>query len=319
VRRGLCAAAAALPLCAAIAEALAADIDGAAIRAAAGSVVSVLPVWPGGRMRAGEPEGSGVVIADGYLVLTADHVLGPATSAFVRSADGEVRRAEIVGRDAATDLALLKLAAALPPIAVGDEPEPADEACAIGNGFGLGLSIACGRVSAVHRADTGFNRIEDFVQTDAAVNPGMSGGALVDGEGRLIGLLSAIFTRTSDANIGVNFAVSAALALKVAADLADDGKARHGRPALRLRPWPPLGEEGRQGGEIVAVEAGSPEARAGLRPGDVIIEAGGRRVRRPGGYAAALALHEAGEAFDVLVERDGRPVRIGVDFSAGGN
>src|SRR5690606_40595555 len=129
----------------------------------------------------------------------------------VRLPDGHHVPAEVVGRDAATDLALLRVEAELPPLPLAPDPALGAPVCAVGNQFGLDLSVTCGVVSALHRAGTGFNPVEDFVQTDAVVNPGASGGALVDGEGRLVGLLSAIFTMESDANIGVNFAASAAL------------------------------------------------------------------------------------------------------------
>jgi len=104
-------------------------------------------------------------------------------------------------------------------------PELGDPVCAIGNAFGLGLTVTCGVVSGLHKAGVGFNAIEDFVQTDAAVNPGASGGALVNRSGKLVGVLSAIFTKKSDANIGVNFAVSSSLALK-AAKLLQESKSR---------------------------------------------------------------------------------------------
>ena len=259
------------------------------------SIVSVLPEWPGRPPSAEEPEGSGVVVADGRLVLTADHILGNPLGVRIRTIDGDIRAARIFARDSATDLALLALDTPLPALHFDDEIAIGDPVCALGNAFGLGVSATCGTVSAVNRSGTGFNTIEDFIQTDAAVNPGMSGGALIDRDGNLVGVLSAIFTKQSDANIGVNFAVSAQLAQTTLARLRS--RTETSWPALdaRLRPHPPRGATGRTGAAVVDVAPGSAAARSGLKPADVIIEAGGRRVRGPDDVVAAFAL-AAGEA-----------------------
>ncbi len=187
-------------------------------RVASVSVVSVEPTWPGYR-RPGfgappgtAPEGSGVVIREPGLIVTAGHVVAKASEVAVRDHAGTRHDAEIVAFDAAADLALLRVDATLRPIVLAPErPVTGAHVCVIANAFGLDLSITCGVVSARSRAGIGFNRIEDFIQTDAAANPGASGGALVDEKGRLVGMLSAIFTKESDANAGVNFAVSAEL------------------------------------------------------------------------------------------------------------
>ena len=142
--------------------------------------------------------------------------------------------AEIIGRDPLTDIALLKIDMDLPLLIPGPEPALGDKVCALGNPSGLGLSLSCGVVSALHRTGTGFNPMEDFIQTDAAVNPGGSGGALLDGDDRLVGLVSAIFTKDSDANIGVNFAASHALVMRVTEDLAAHGRVIRGKSGLRV-------------------------------------------------------------------------------------
>lgn len=203
-------------------------IDPIAIAGAVKSVVVVLPTWrnvrPGFAPRTADgrmtPEGSGVAVLPGGYVATNDHVLGDAVAVRLRLADGRTVPAEIVGRHKATDIALLKSTIDLPPAKAGPEPNLAAPVCAIGNPFGRGLSVSCGVVSATGRANAGFNEIEDFIQTDAAVNPGGSGGALVDGQGRLVGLVSAIFAQGSDANIGVNFATSRLLLDRVVRDLS---------------------------------------------------------------------------------------------------
>ena len=118
---------------------------------------------------------------------------------------------------------MLKTGLPAPPISLRRaDPEVGTHACAIGNSFGLGLSFSCGVISAVHRRDVGFNAIEDFVQTDAAVNPGASGGALVDPQGRLVGLIDGIFTKEADIDAGVNFAVSIPMILESLDGLRDN-------------------------------------------------------------------------------------------------
>ena len=193
--------------------------------------------------------------------------------------------ADIVGRDPLTDIALLKIDLDLPLLAPGPEPALGDKVCALGNPFGLGLSLSCGVVSALHRTGAGFNPMEDFIQTDAAVNPGGSGGALLDGEGRLVGLVSAIFTMDSDANIGVNFVASHALVVHVAEDLDD-----HERATLA-------------GARIT--RAAGPAETAGLVPGDIITTVAGRPIHQASDITSALHLHRPGDAIAVSYSRDG--------------
>ena len=185
------------------------------------SVVVVEPTWPGytrpgfGAPPGSAPAGSGVYFgSDGasHYLITAAHVVTRATRVEIVLADGTRHDAEIVAVDQARDVAVLKSELPAPPITFSAEDPPVGlHACAIGNSFGLGLSFSCGVVSAVHRRDIGFNAIEDFVQTDAAVNPGASGGALVDPQGHLIGLIDGIFTKEADIDAGVNFAISVPL------------------------------------------------------------------------------------------------------------
>ncbi len=185
------------------------------------AVVSVLPTWPGynrpgfGAPPGTAPEGTGVVILEPGMIVTAAHVVARATEVMVRDSKGNRIVAKILAIDPESDIALLRVDAPIDPIAIAsDRPATGAHVCAIANAFGLDLSITCGIVSANARSGIGFNPIEDFIQTDAAANPGASGGALIDQEGKLVGMLSAIFTKESDANAGVNFAVSAELLLK---------------------------------------------------------------------------------------------------------
>ncbi len=270
------------------------------------SVVSVLPRVPRDEVNWDEPKGSGVVVLDGRHVVTARHVITHARDLVIRTWDGQILKARLLASDKATDLSLLEIGQALKPIEFGTDPEIGSEACAIGNAFGLGLSLTCGLVSAVHRAGTGFNAVEDFVQTDAAVNPGSSGGALVNKSGELIGILSSIFTKSSDANVGVNFAVSTALTRRVIAALRDGGPIRWNFGGAGLRAFPKRGTEGRLGVQVLQVRDGSAAAQAGLISGDIVRHVGKRRIRKPQEFRSAMARLMRGDEVEVSFERDGQ-------------
>ncbi len=276
------------------------------------SVVSVLPVWPG-RAQGGTgaapgvaPEGSGVVLKDG-VVATAWHVIEPARRIDVRLFDGRILPARLIGQDPASDIAVLAVDARLRPFELASDPALADPVCSIGNAFGLGLSVACGVVSALHVSNAGFNPVEDFVQTDAAINPGSSGGALVDADGRLVGMVSAIFASQSDTNTGVSFAVSTELLIRVTDDLLAMGEVRYPDPGWQLA----FGSR-EQLARIAApavrsVAGGSPADLAGIRPGDLILQIGARRVQDPRDATAALAvLPGDAERVALVIEREGK-------------
>lgn len=189
--------------------------------AAAPSIFEVEPTWPGyrkpgfGAPAGTAPEGSGVAILRSGLLVTAAHVVSKATEVHVRAMDGTRLEATILAIDQKTDVAFLTVGIETSPVALAEaRPETGAPVCALSNAFGLGIGITCGVVSASRRSGIGFNQTEDFIQTDASINPGSSGGALVDLEGRLVGMLSAIFTKDSDSDIGVNFAISTELLLK---------------------------------------------------------------------------------------------------------
>ena len=288
-------------------------IDPAAVAKAAGAVVVVLPSWrnvrPGFAPKSADgritPEGSGVAVLPGGYVATNDHVLGDAISVRVRLADGRLVPADIVGRHKATDIALLKAAIDLPVAQPGPEPGLAEPACAIGNPFGRGISVSCGVVSALGRANAGFNEIEDFIQTDAAVNPGGSGGALVDGKGRLVGLVSAIFAQGSDANIGVNFAASGPLVARVVRDLAAHGMVMAATAGMETGVLSVPQQERTGGVAVVEVTAGGPAFTAGIDAGDIVTEIDGRPVTSLGQVRAALFRKQAGETVALTVRRGG--------------
>jgi S1-C subfamily serine protease len=277
------------------------------------SVVTVLPVRDGaapraqpGDVRGMERSGSGVVIRPGGYLATNFHVVAVARAVSVRLADGRELPAEVVGRDEATDIAVLKVAEDLPPLAMGTEPPLGAPVCSVSDPFGVGLSVTCGVVSAVRRTGMGFNRIEDFIQTDAVLNPGSSGGALVDGAGALVGLVAAIFTRAADANIGVNFAISAALLTRVAEDLIAHGRVIEANVRLSLVPLPPSERRKQAGLRVGPVTTGDAEVRAGLEPGDIVTAIAGRAIRKPGDALTALYLQRPGDRVVVAIRRGGQ-------------
>ena len=297
---------------------LTASVSRAAIdQALFDSLVTVQPLWPGygqsdgqGAPSAKEPEGTAVAIAPGGYLMTALHVVDRASEISVRRSDGLSMPARIVGRDPASDLALLKVEADIPLLPFGPEPALGAPVCALGNPFGTGLSVSCGVVSGLHRSGMGFNPIEDFIQTDAAINPGMSGGALVDREGRLVGLLLAIFTAESDADIGINFAASLALVRRVAEDLLAHGRVERASPGFRVVPLDRDERHRLSGAKVAGVLPGGPAEAAGLRRGDVITHVSGQRVHKARGVVAAVQMYRPGESLEITVVRAGEPMTL---------
>lgn len=274
-----------------------------ALEAVARSVVAVLPEWPRGSQRPKEVEGSGVAVLDGRTIVTALHVVDKALSVQVRTHDGEVVNATVAGRDRATDLAILRIDRDLEPIGFGEDADFGEDVCALGHPFGFGLSMSCGVVSAVHKAGAGFNAIEDFVQTDAAINPGMSGGALVRRDGTLIGIISGIFTARADGNLGLNFAVAAPLARRIVDDLATSGRVRRAVSGLRLGPAVRRGETGRLAARVIGLRTGSAAEKAGIRVDDRIVEAAGRRIRKAADFMSVVGRLRPGDSLDLSIVR----------------
>jgi len=278
------------------------------------SVVRVKPDWPmaaRGRDASGaprDPQGTGIAVLPGGYIATNVHVIGKATDVDVLTEDGRLLRADILGRDAATDIALLKVAVDLPVPETAPAPSLASPVCAIGNQFGLGLSVTCGVVSALNRSGMGFNPVEDFIQTDATVNPGGSGGALLDADGRLVGMVSAIFTKQSDADIGVNFATSMPLLMRVVNDLKAHGHVVRGTAGLRAASLPrSLAQAG--GGVLVeSVVLDGPAFKAGIEAGDVVTQVDGIAIRDTSALERAMFMKRPGETV-VLRTRRGAAVR----------
>ncbi len=273
------------------------------------SVVTLWPVWPDPGAAAGrkEPQGSAVAIAPGGYLVTALHVVQGAREIRVVPRNGPQLEARLLGGDPATDLALLKVDAELPVLEPAPAPALGAEVCALGNPFGSGLSVSCGVVSARDRTGMGFNPIEDFVQTDAAVNPGMSGGALVDAQGRLVGVLLAIFTREADGDIGLNFAASRQLVERVVGDLMAGTPVRRSVPGFRVAGLDREDQLRWRGVRVIAVGAEGAAAAAGLEPGDVVTAIGERAIAKPSDVTTAIQLHRPGDAVVIEYLRAGEP------------
>ncbi|KPF43918.1 2-alkenal reductase [beta proteobacterium AAP121] len=240
--------------------------------------------------------GSGVIVSpEGYL-LTNHHVVEDANEIEVQLADGRQTRARLVGSDPETDIAVLKIELAeLPVMALGDVRalQVGDAVLAIGNPFNVGQTVTAGIVSALDRSDASSSRFQNFIQTDAAINPGNSGGALVDASGALVGINTAIFSR-SGGSLGIGFAVPVDTARQVMEQLLRDGKVRRGWIGVEPRDLSAELAESlnlpvRQGVLITGVLQNGPAAQGGLRPGDVVVQVGERAVRNVGDLFAAVA------------------------------
>ena len=229
--------------------------------------------------------GSGVIVSpDGYI-LTNHHVVEAADEIEVALADGRKSSARIVGTDPDTDIAVLKIELKNLPAATfghAEQVQVGDVALAIGNPFGVGQTVTMGIVSALGRSHLGINTFENFIQTDAAINPGNSGGALVDAAGNLIGISSAIYSR-SGGSLGIGFAIPASLAKQVMEQIIRDGSVVRGWIGVEVQDvTPELAESfklDRSKGVIIAgVLRGGPADRGGIKPGDMLVEINGKPV-----------------------------------------
>jgi serine protease DegQ len=229
--------------------------------------------------------GSGVIIsADGY-VLTNNHVVEGADEIEVALNDSRHARGKVIGTDPDTDLAILKISLdRLPVITLGnsDSLQVGDQVLAIGNPFGVGQTVTSGIVSALGRNRLGINTFENFIQTDAAINPGNSGGALVDVNGNLMGINTAIYSRTGG-SMGIGFAIPVSTAKLVLDGIVKDGVVRRGWIGVEPAELSPelmetFGVKAQRGVLITGVLQSGPAAQAGIRPGDVITEVAGKQV-----------------------------------------
>jgi len=240
--------------------------------------------------------GSGVIVsADGYI-LTNNHVVEGADEIEVVLNDSRRSKAKVIGTDPDSDLAVLKIELdRLPVIVVGNSNalQVGDQVMAIGNPFGVGQTVTSGIVSALGRNQLGINTFENFIQTDAAINPGNSGGALVDIDGHLMGINTAIYSR-SGGSMGIGFAIPASTAKMVLEGLVKDGQVTRGwigvEPnELTAELAQTFGVTTQQGVIITGVLQDAPAAKGGMRPGDVVTRVAGQEVRNVAELLSAVA------------------------------
>jgi serine protease Do len=279
------------------------------------------PQVPRGGMRQ-EGAGSGFVIGADGIIVTNNHVVERAKEISVTTSDGHEYDAKVLGTDPKTDLAVLKIEprGQLPVAKLGDSDDLAvgDWVLAIGNPFGLNNSVTLGIVSAKSRA-IGQGPYDDFIQTDASINPGNSGGPLLDSEGRVVGINSAIFSRTGG-NMGIGFAIPVNLAKRLVPQLQSDGHVTRGWLGVTVQPLTPqLAEslglaEDTKGALVAEVQPGSPAATGGLRRGDVIVAFDGKDVDETRTLPELVADSPIGERVDVTVVRDGKTQELTVEI-----
>ncbi len=230
--------------------------------------------------------GSGVIVTqDGYII-TNNHVVGGAEKVEVKLSNGRVYKAKIIGTDPKSDIGVIKINATnLPAISIGDSSKlrVGTVVLAIGNPFGLGQTVTMGIISALGRSGLGIADYENFIQTDAAINPGNSGGALVNMEGKLIGINTAILSK-SGGSVGIGFAIPVNLAMSVMKSIVHYGKVVRGWLGITFQDITPeiaraLGLNSTRGALVSGIMHNSPAEGAGLKRGDVILAINGKEVK----------------------------------------
>jgi serine protease DegQ len=270
----------------------------------------------------GEPQaglGSGVIVSPSGYILTNNHVVEGADEIEVILNDSRSTRAKIIGTDPDTDLAILKVEMAeLPVITMGnsDLAQVGDQVLAIGNPFGVGQTVTSGIISALGRNQLGINTFENFIQTDAAINPGNSGGALVDTQGNLLGINTAIYSR-SGGNMGIGFAIPVSTARQVLEDIVRDGQITRGWIGVEPNDLTPeLAEmfdiKNNRGVIITGVLQNGPAAQAGIRPGDVILAIASKQVADVTQLLTAVASLKPGVPAQFVIQRKNKSMELDV-------
>jgi serine protease DegQ len=259
--------------------------------------------------------GSGVIVSASGYVLTNHHVVEAADEIEVALADGKKLLAKVVGNDPETDLAVLRVNAEnLPSITFGssDALKVGDVVLAIGNPFGVGQTVTGGIVSALGRTGLGINTFENFIQTDAAINPGNSGGALVDAGGNLVGINTAIFSR-SGGSMGIGFAIPVSTAKMVLEQIVASGSVTRGWIGVELSPAVQETVKPGAGVLISGVLRGGPADKAGVKPGDVLVEVQGKPVSDPTGMLNLVAALAPGAPAKMKLKRQGQDVEATIN------
>ena len=280
------------------------------------------------RYRRTQSAGSGVVVdaAQGYIV-TNNHVIDGADEISVGFSDGQTLEAELVGRDPQVDLALLKVSAEnLVAIKFADSGalRVGDFVVAIGNPFGLNQTVTSGIVSALGRSGLGIEGYEDFIQTDAPINPGNSGGALVDLRGDLVGINTAIYA-PSGGNVGIGFAIPANMTAAIIQELIENGEVNRGYVGAVVQPlnrelakaFDVLPADGAPAGVVVVdVQPASSAEKAGLTPGDVIVQMGDKKITSVADFENQAAVMFIGDRLDIVLVRQGKQRALTLEIFA---
>ncbi|MBS7348601.1 MAG: trypsin-like peptidase domain-containing protein [Comamonas sp.] len=257
--------------------------------------------------------GSGVIFSPEGYILTNNHVVQGADAIEVSLTDGRRTSAQVIGTDPETDLAVLKIALdLLPVITLGDSEQllVGDRVLAIGNPFGVGQTVTSGIVSALGRNQLGINTFENFIQTDAAINPGNSGGALVDTSGHLLGINTAIYSR-SGGSMGIGFAIPVSTARMVLESIVREGRVVRGWIGVEPEELTPelaqaFGVSPPRGALMTGILQAGPAAQAGMQPGDVVVAINGQNVRHVADLMGQVAQLRPGQAYAVQVLRNGQ-------------
>ena len=267
--------------------------------------------------RRAQSMGSGFVIDPSGLIVTNNHVIDGADEVSITLQDNTTLKAEVVGRDESTDLALLRVKPEKPLISVefgdSDKARVGDWVVAIGNPFGLGGSVTAGIVSARGR-DIKSGPYDDFIQTDAAINRGNSGGPLFNMEGKVIGINTAIYS-PSGGSIGIGFSIPSKIAANVIAQLRDFGQARRGWLGVRIQQVTPeiaesLGLKDASGAMIAGVNEGGPADKAKIRAGDIVLKFNDQDVKTMNTLPRIVADTDVGKQVPVVVWRDGKEMTV---------
>jgi len=263
--------------------------------------------------------GSGVIVSTAGYLLTNNHVIEGADDIEVELGDGRNARAKTIGTDPESDIAVLRIELdKLPAIDFADVErlQVGDVVLAIGNPFGVGQTVTSGIVSALGRNALGINTFENFIQTDAAINPGNSGGALVDVAGNLLGINTAIFSRTGG-SLGIGFAIPVSTARQVMDSLIKEGRVTRGWIGVEPRDLTPeiaktLDLSVRQGVLITGVVQNGPASEGGLRPGDVVLKIAGTPISNTPQLLNAVAALKPRQTATISVQRGTKPLDVQV-------